>query len=212
MGETGPQTIAVDGETYEYDAEKPWRDADLLETLYWEKGMNQQEIADAVGCSDVTISSWMEKLGVDVQTAAKRPATHYIRNDGYEMCQSRLGGETDNVQVHRLLAVAEYGFDAVVDKHVHHKNHIRYDNRPQNIEVKSPKEHAFHHNDERHENDKTPWRDAEKLRRMYVEESMLAQEIADEWGCSDATIHRWIDEHGINRRSKSEAQKLRYSD
>jgi len=48
--------------------------------------------------------------------------------------------------VHRLLAVAEFGTEAVKDQHVHHKNEIPWDNRPENLELLTPAEHASHHN------------------------------------------------------------------
>jgi len=48
--------------------------------------------------------------------------------------------------VHRLAAVAWFGFDAVKNKHVHHKNGIPWDNRECNLEPISPEEHnTIHH-------------------------------------------------------------------
>jgi hypothetical protein len=51
-----------------------------------------------------------------------------------------------SLPVHRLLAVAEYGTEAVKDKVVHHKNNIPFDNRLSNIELMDSSEHARHHN------------------------------------------------------------------
>jgi len=48
---------------------------------------------------------------------------------------------SDYVPIHRLVAVAEYGFDAVVDKEIHHKNGMPWDNRPENLEPLSKEEH-----------------------------------------------------------------------
>lgn len=47
--------------------------------------------------------------------------------------------------VHRLLAISEYGFEAVAGNHVHHINGHKFDNRPENIEVKSEKQHLADH-------------------------------------------------------------------
>jgi len=49
------------------------------------------------------------------------------------------------VLVHRLLAVAEYGYENVCDNVIHHKNGIRWDNRPDNIEVMTRSEHSKLH-------------------------------------------------------------------
>jgi len=68
------------------------------------------------------------------------------KRDGYE-AWSHVAGDKHSVFVHRLLAVAEYGFDAVVGKEVHHKNSIRWDNRPGNIELLSKAEHTKRHHE-----------------------------------------------------------------
>jgi hypothetical protein len=51
--------------------------------------------------------------------------------------------------VHRLLAIAEHGTDAVAGQHVHHKNGIPFDNRPENLELLSPSEHSKRHTEPR---------------------------------------------------------------
>jgi len=53
-----------------------------------------------------------------------------------------------------------------------------------------------------------PWRDEERLRRMYWEEEMSSQDIADELGCSYGAVLRWMDKYGIPRRDRIEASKL----
>lgn len=72
------------------------------------------------------------------------PFGHSTR--GYEWWQHNpKEGENYKVYVHRLLAVSEYGYESVKDKSVHHRNGIVWDNRPENIEVMSPEEHAKLH-------------------------------------------------------------------
>lgn len=59
----------------------------------------------------------------------------------YEVVQSPEG----EVRLHRLVAVAEYGFEAVAGQQVHHANRIPWDNRPENLLVLSPSEHSRLH-------------------------------------------------------------------
>ena len=64
---------------------------------------------------------------------------------GYVICASNYGGKTDSVGIHRLVMMAEHGFDAVADKHVRHKNAVRFNNRPENLELLSRAEYAEQH-------------------------------------------------------------------
>lgn len=72
-------------------------------------------------------------------------ARREVREDGYARWRDCCRGVESYVYVHRLLAVAEYGFDALEGMHVHHRNHIRWDNRPENIELREPAEHGCYH-------------------------------------------------------------------
>lgn len=56
--------------------------------------------------------------------------------------------------------------------------------------------------------DSQPWHDGELLKRLYWDEQMTQQEIADELGCSDSTISAQLSEHGIQARSRVEANRL----
>ena len=70
--------------------------------------------------------------------------------DGYprwHVSQSRAEKHR-TLAVQRLLAVSEYGFDAVCGMQVHHKNKIPWDNRPENIELLGAAEHTLHHHGE----------------------------------------------------------------
>jgi transposase-like protein len=70
---------------------------------------------------------------------------------GYVYAGSADGdGGSEFVALHRLLAVAEYGIEAVKDKHIHHENQIPWDNRPENIEPLTASEHMSLHNELRH--------------------------------------------------------------
>lgn len=204
------KTIEVNGETYEYTTEKPYQDAGLLQTLYWEKGMSQNEISDFIGCSQETVSRWMNKLNIEARKPSHERPAPFRQSQGYEVWRHQVSGTHYNVSVHRLLAVAEYGFDAVCGDDVHHQNDIPWDNRPDNIEIKLHEQHRRDHMEERYGD--APWREADSLRELYVEKQMTQEGIADKWGCSQYTISTWLDKHDIEKRSMSEGTKLWHAD
>jgi hypothetical protein len=49
------------------------------------------------------------------------------------------------VLVHRLVAVAHHGMDAVRNREVHHSNYIPFDNRPANLELVTSAQHRRIH-------------------------------------------------------------------
>lgn len=54
-----------------------------------------------------------------------------------------------------------------------------------------------------------PYRDEEWLREKYIAEELSTREIGDLCDRSKETIRRWLDRHGIPKRSKSEAARIR---
>jgi hypothetical protein len=44
-----------------------------------------------------------------------------------------------------------------------------------------------------------PWKDEERLREAYREHGAISG-VADEFGCSTATVHRWMKRFGIETR------------
>lgn len=47
------------------------------------------------------------------------------------------------------------------------------------------------------ETDAAPWRDAETLRRLYVDRELKTHEVGDRLGCSKQTVSRWLNRHDI---------------
>lgn len=131
-----------------------------LVEMYVEQGFTQQEIAEKYDVHQTTVSNWLDKYGVDtggqysgllndrVEYAGFNPCDA----SGYERwrCWNREKEDNEQVYVHRLLAVSEFGFDAVAGRHVHHENGCPFDNRPENIELVTNSEHRTIHNTERY--------------------------------------------------------------
>lgn len=64
--------------------------------------------------------------------------------EGYEYFVEERGGTP--VYVHRLVAVAEFGFDAVTsDEDVHHEISVPWLNYGENLEVENWREHRCAH-------------------------------------------------------------------
>ena len=152
--------------------EGKYNDAEWLYEEYVENERSGLELADECGVHVDTIYKRLDEHDIDRRSVKEATNTsdkmgwegrehpawkEYVpfmthHRDNYELWNHSSFGDQHQVLVHRLLAVAEYGFDEVSDKHVHHKNSIRWDNRPENIELMTPREHTIHH----HENGDYP--------------------------------------------------------
>jgi hypothetical protein len=106
-------------------------------------------LEERLPCDDNTIVRAANTLGIAEKHGGdiKSPPNFWMSPDGYE-CWTVYDGqrESHTVRVHRLVAIAEYGFDAVSGNVVHHKNQIPWDNRPENLEPMSRGEHSELHN------------------------------------------------------------------
>lgn len=128
-----------------FDIQRPWKDPDKLRELYWEEGLSLSECADKLGCSAQNVKNWLDKTGLGTRSQSQAQVTNTapicLNNWGHESIYHQYKGENYGVLVHRLLAVAEFGHDAVVENVIHHKNGIPWDNRPENLEPMSAEEH-----------------------------------------------------------------------
>lgn len=131
--------------------DKSYRDAETLRRLYTDKEMSMSEVANELGVCENTVYNWMERHDIERRNPQEQPHRLYMlpsfinTSNGYEAWQTQWKNDRHQVTVHRLLAVSEYGFDTVKDNQIHHKNGVKWDNRPENIEVLSPAEHQKRH-------------------------------------------------------------------
>lgn len=132
----------------------PWRDAYNCYVAYHVHEKTTREIGADWGCSHRTILNWLERHGIE-----KRPArrlgvgpdvSYYTTKAGYVHIADRHNGDIDVVKEHQLVALAMGAdpyklFSGRSGYAAHHDNGIRWDNRPENIEVMSMSDHMKHH-------------------------------------------------------------------
>lgn len=132
---------------------EPYKDKETLERLYHGNGLSLKQTAECLGCSDVTVLRYLRKFGIRTRTLSEanriNHATFRTDNGGYERWSDSVAG----IRVHQLLAIAE-GVDphkvfSGGEFHVHHRNGIPWDNRPDNIEVLDESGHHKLHSNSR---------------------------------------------------------------
>jgi len=138
---------------------KRYRDEDTLRRLYVEEGLTSREVAERLDCSQPTVVNWLKKHEISVTTpTSDRPPYYGTSTQGYEYWQTSVGDrERKTVRVHRLTAVAWFGWDAVTGGEdaasrvdVHHRNSVPWDNREVNLKLIPHGEHMSMHNIEQH--------------------------------------------------------------
>jgi hypothetical protein len=129
-------------------AQHPYEDERLLRRLYQDDDASLADIATACECSRTTVWRYLRAFGITNAASTPpnerpvTPASFCTRTDGYEAWSD----ECYYVLVHRLLAVAEWGFAAVANSVVHHENTHRWDNRAANLRLfPSQSAHTRHH-------------------------------------------------------------------
>ena len=172
-----------------------WRNERWLREKYWDRELSLKQIGELVGVTATTIQREMKELGIERRTpkTERLPKISHT-SQGYEMLQNNHEGEHYRCLHHRLIAVSEYGFQEVCNSIIHHKNGIPWDNRIENLEtLPSRGEHREKHLDT-HANKKTPWRNKNVLRRLYVEEELTGEQIAERMDWSHGTVYNWLRE------------------
>jgi len=127
-----------------------------LKELYVDEKQSAVEIAEKYGVSAATVTNRLEKHKIKQRNNSQRQRVWHgefvpLRLDalGYPRWRDQIAGK--EISVHRLTAIA-HGADPhkiFGEYHVHHKNAVRWDNRPSNLEMLLEDTHmATHQNDE----------------------------------------------------------------
>jgi len=108
-------------------------------------------VANRAGVSLSTAHYWAEKHGIERRPRGgvrKEYARLTVDKDGYPVWWGRHT-YSERMLVHRLAAVAWFGYEPVAESDVHHQNSVPWDNREANLEVLGHGEHARLHGLER---------------------------------------------------------------
>lgn len=211
--ETRTQSEVVRLAHKKQDDDSPWRDKETLEKLYYEERMSLSEIASELGCGDEDVRRWMKKHGLERRSLSESHKTLtsslYTNTSGYTIaCSSnKMDESADEVPIHRLVAVAERGYNAVADKEIHHKNGVKWDNRPENLQLLSSSEHMKIEAEKQYDIEDTSYRKKETLYELYVSQQKSIREIADQFGVCGKTIQRWLKKNDIDRNSVEGGRK-----
>lgn len=135
------------------ETDTPHRDPDVLHEHYHDRGMSQSGVADELGCSQQTVSDWLDKTDIgarteDWKTRVERASFTPANKDGHEHWQARDSDGNNTVGVHQLVAVADGADPHEVwadGTNVHHRTGIPWLNMPGFVEVLTPGQHRRTH-------------------------------------------------------------------
>lgn len=121
-----------------------------LVNLYIHENLSAKQIADRLDMTHRSVKNRLSKYDLWGKDPVKH---HLVTTIGYPVIShTGVGGRGRRVRVHRLLAIAVGAdpYDIFSGEYdVHHINEVKFDNRPDNIEVVRHDEHPkIHHTPE----------------------------------------------------------------
>lgn len=173
---------------------KPYKDGELLREMYVEKQMSTIDIAEELDCAPNTVRKYLMRNGVEIRDLSEAVALGHGHHPNEVPFQTKRDKGTEvwyynndqddkgMVYHHRLLAVAIWGFDEVADKVVHHKNELRWDNRPENLELMTHGEHSSHHHRKLSEEEYY------EIIERYENEDVSTYDLAEEYPITSTAI------------------------
>lgn len=169
----------------------PWDDKELVEEKYIGEKKSTIELADEWGCAPNTVRDRLERFDIPIRSQSEAMQVKHgnysmavpihVKQTGAVRWTHNHNSQSQTIFVHRLLAVSEYGFEAVRDNVVHHKNEIRWDNRPANLELMDHADHSSHHK-------KVPDGERIKIANRYENTEDSSYTIAEDYEICAATV------------------------
>lgn len=122
------------------------RDPDVLKRLYFDEGMSTKAVAQELDVHPSTIRHWKGKHGIEKKAPTEKHRIGVLyrnRSDGFVQMVNTYKGKQYTVLLHQLVAIADGADPHKVftngKYYVLHKNGVRWDNRPSNVELVPPK-------------------------------------------------------------------------
>lgn len=201
-----PVDIVADYDDEQYD--EPYRDPDVLRRLYWAHELSLSEIGDLCSCSHHTVRKWMRQNDIPRRAPVNEKHGSLSLRDSYERFRIRSGEEPDRVNIHRLAAVAWFGYDEVVDKVIHHAEYeIKWLNIEWNLEPMNGSRHSgLHTRKRRRAVDKYPLAGNDDEIQSLLRDGYTHREIADKFGCTRRAVTKYINNHDLDTETDTGGQ------
>lgn len=126
-----------------------YKNEEWLHREYVKNGRTLKNIAEECGCTFQNISYYCDKFDIDTRDTGDPtyPPNHRFHPQyDCEEIRTVVDGTQHTIQVHRLIAVAIYGFDTVTESDdIHHKSGHGLDNRHENLIPLSRSQHLRIH-------------------------------------------------------------------
>jgi len=175
----------------------PWQNKETLYELYVVDDMSMVEVANELGCSRSTISNWLAKNNINSRgnSSDHRHLNTSDQKESYDFKDRDLLYE---YYVEQDLSVTETANEigcayGSVIKYLDKYGLFAKDDSSQNRESVNIDD-----------NNTSPWRDKELLKRLYFDEGMTVIEISNLLQCSQSTVSTWFKKHDIKTNWKGD--------